>query len=159
MRTDEITNSADILDSRNIQERYDDLTQTIEDAFSDAGRDSFDFLAAWDKDEKKTGAIVEYLIKRDLLDESEFEEWTLIRYVFIDNMSDFYEWDDGMVFLRNSYMNEDWAEQEMEDLGYLSRDLPYPIRDNINFAGILEDLRNDYNELDFDGVTYWYRNY
>ena len=56
-------------------------------------------------------------------------------------------------------MNEDWAEQEMEDLGYLSRDLPYLIRNNINFAGILEDLRNDYNELDFDGITYWYRNY
>ena len=102
---------------------------------------------------------MEYLIKRDLLDESEFEEWTLIRYVFIDNMSDFYEWDDGVVFLRNSYMDEDWVEQEMEDLGYLSRDLPYLIRNNINFTGILEDLRNDYNELDFDGVTYWYRNY
>ena len=159
MRSEEITNSTDILDSRDIQKRYDYLTQTIEDAFVDAGRGSFDFLAAWDKDEKKTGAIVEYLIKRDLLDESEFEEWTLIRHVFIDNMSDFYEWDDGMSFLLDSYMDESWVEQEMEDLGYLSRDLPYPIRDNINFAGILEDLQEYYTELNFDGVTYWYRNY
>ena len=159
MKTEEITNSADILDSRDIQERYDALTQTIEDAFVDAGRDSFDFLAAWDKDEKKTGAIVEYLIKRDLLDESEFDEWTLIRHTFIDNMSEFYEWDDGMTFLRDSYMNEDWAEKEMEDLGYLSRDIPSIIQSNINFAGILEDLQQDYSELDFDGVTYWYRDY
>ena len=102
---------------------------------------------------------MEYLIKRDLLDESDFDEWTLIRHTFIDNMSEFYEWDDGMTFLRDSYMNEDWAEQEMEDLGFLSRDIPNLILNNINFAGILEDLRNDYNELDFDGITYWYRNY
>ena len=153
MKTEEITNSADILDSRDIQERYDALTQTIEDAFVDAGRDSFDFLAAWDKDEKKTGAIVEYLIKRDLLDESEFDEWTLIRHTFIDNMSEFYEWDDGMTFLRDSYMNEDWAEKEMEDLGYLSRDIHSIIQSNINFAGILEDLQQDYSELEFDGVS------
>ena len=159
MKTEEITNSADILDSRDIQERYDDLTQTIEDAFADAGRDSFDFLAAWDKNEKKTTRIVEMLVEREMLDESDFEEWTLIRHAFIDNLSDFYEWDDGMTFLRDSYMDEKWAEQEMEDLGFLSRDIPNLIRNNINFSGILEDLQQDYNELDFDGVTYWYQNY
>lgn len=157
MKIEEITNSADILDSRDIQERYDNLTRTIEDAFVDAGRDSFDFLTAWDKDEKKTGAIVEYLIKWDLLDESEFEEWTLIRHTFIDNMSDFYGWDEGMVFLLDSYMDERWAEQEMEDLGFLSRNIPNLIRNNINFTGILQAIQQDYNELDFDGVIYWYR--
>lgn len=42
MKNAEITNNEDILDSRDIQERFDYLTSNIQDAFSDAGRDSVD---------------------------------------------------------------------------------------------------------------------
>lgn len=157
MRSKEITNNADVLDSHNIQKRYDYLTQEIEDAFYDSGRESFDFLAAWEKCEDKAERIINILESRGVLDYSLFDEWKLIRKTFIDNMSDFYMWNDGMPFFRDSYMDADWAEEEMKDLGFIPQDLSPLIRDNIDFDGVLEDLQNGYNYVDFDGIKYWYQ--
>lgn len=114
---DEVSNSDDILDSRNIQERFDYLQGQIQDAFSDAGREEFDFVAAWEKDHNKTESIIDRLVGRDLLDSDVFPEWEMIRKTFIDNVGDNSEWEYGMAFLRDSYMDEDWAEQEMQGLG------------------------------------------
>lgn len=157
MKHNEITNNENILDSRDIQDRYDSLTQEIEDAFFDAGRESFDFLSAWEKSEYKTDGLLGILVSRNALDECVIDEWKTIRRTFIDNMSDFYEWDAGMTFLRDSYMDKDWAEEEVKELGLIPKDLDYLIRYNINFQGILEDLQQGYNYVDFDGVKYWYQ--
>ena len=159
---DEITNSEDILDSRNIQKRYDYLTGRIQDAFSDAGRDSVDFESCGEKWEEggRLDSILGRLVKMELLDESELEEWKTIKTVFIDQFSNNSGWQYGMGFLRDSYMDEDWVENECKDLGYLSsmnNELPSFIYNNINGQGILEDLQQDYTTVDFDGVDYWYR--
>ena len=159
---DEITNSEDILDSCNIQERYDYLTERIQDAFSDAGRDSVDFESCvenW-KEGNRLDSILSRLVHLEMLDESELEEWKTIKTVFIDQFSTNSEWGYGMVFLRDSYMDEDWAENQCKDLGYfgtVKNELPSFIYNNINWQGILEDLQQDYTTVDFDGVDYWYR--
>lgn len=153
----EISNSNDILDSRNIQERFDYLQGEIQDAFYDANRESFDFAEAWEKSSEKTEKIVLRLVKLGLLDECDFEEWKLIKETFIDAFESDGEFGHGITFLRDSYMDEDWAEDEMQDLGYLKKDIPSLILNNIDFVGILEDLQKNYDTLDFDGVTYWYQ--
>jgi len=162
--TDPIDNSDDILDSRNILSRYEHVTDEINSIFDGAGRELFDLeLLAKCDNGAKLRRVVARMVERlqksgdsqaDDLEEY-FEEWILLKDTFIDNLS-YSNMREGIIFLRDSYMDERWAEQEARDLGYLSDDLPYLIESNIDFKGILEDLQNGYTSLDFDGVTYWY---
>lgn len=55
---------------------------------------------------------------------------------------------------------EQWAEELMEDIGYLPTDLPWLVRNHIDFDGIAEELLNsDYSSIEKeDGSFIIYRN-
>jgi antirestriction protein len=52
---------------------------------------------------------------------------------------------------------EDYCEEFVEDSGYINRDIPSLIRNNIDWKGIAEDMKQDYSEVEFRGDTYLYR--
>jgi hypothetical protein len=147
MSTKEITNSEDIIDSRDIIARIEDLTSQ---------RDDFQYWIDLDQEHGSDWK------------DSDVEKWTewdnsdegmeLRNLEKIQNECENYgDWKYGVTLLRDSYMDEEWAENELKDLGYLNNDLLWFISHNIDWNGVLEDLRQDYSEIDFDGITYWIR--
>lgn len=157
--TSEIDNNTDILDSREIQERLDYLTDEIQSALESSGRDETDFSTlAEDHTPEDLERIIDRLINRELLESSVWDEWSIIRETF-DGVKDCSEWKFGMTFLRESYVDEDWAENECKGMGLIPNDLPFFIESNIDWDGVKDDLLQDYTSLDFDGVKYYYREY
>lgn len=51
----------------------------------------------------------------------------------------------------------EYCQQFEEDCGYIGRDLPTWITNNIDWDGVADDLRVDYSEIDYQGVSYLYR--
>lgn len=54
---------------------------------------------------------------------------------------------------------EEYCEELVRDIGDLPKDLPWYIQNNINWAGIAEDLKVDYNEVELDGEDYLIRSH
>jgi hypothetical protein len=140
MSTREVSNSEDILDSRDVIKRIEELQSE---------RDDLEFM---DDQEKPLAE------RQEEWDESEEGEELKALLALQDEAEGYApDWRHGATLLRDSYFDESWAEQELQDLGYLPKDLPGIISNNIDWRGVLEDLKQDYTEVDYDGVTYWVR--
>lgn len=150
----EISNSDDIVDSRDIIKRIDDL-ESLRDDWQ-ANHDLPDYvdvsesLAPESWNDEQTDKWIEW-------EESEDGEELTALKALQDECEGYSDWRYGESLIRDSYMDESWAEQELKDLGYLLDDLPNLISSNINWKGVLEDLQQDYTEVDWDGVKYWMR--
>lgn len=123
-----IDNSMNVIDSRDIIDRLEELESDYSIHIEEGGKDEeFD-----DMDE--------LVSLRKLLD-----EW-----------SDNSEWQYGAFFVRDSYWT-DYCEELVKDIGDIPDNLPGYIENNIDWDGVAEDLQADYSDYDFDGVTYWCR--
>lgn len=49
---------------------------------------------------------------------------------------------------------EDYCEELMEEFGYINKDTPQLIKNNINYKGIAEDMKYDYTEVTYQGNSY-----
>jgi hypothetical protein len=65
------------------------------------------------------------------------------------------DWQYGATLIRDSYFVE-YAEQLAEDIGAINREAAWPAR-HIDWEAAAGELRMDYADVDFDGVTYWVR--
>ena len=65
------------------------------------------------------------------------------------------DWEYGVTLVRESYF-EDYAQEFAEDIGAISHDLQWPLY-CIDWERAADDLRMDYTELDFAGITYYAR--
>lgn len=65
------------------------------------------------------------------------------------------DWEHGEALIRESYFVE-YAEQLAEDIGAINRDAPWP-QSHIDWEAAARELRIDYTDVDFDGVTYLIR--
>ena len=64
------------------------------------------------------------------------------------------EFEDGVQLIEEAYF-EDYCADLLEDLGYISRDFPSWIE--IDWGATASNIRLDYSEVEFDGITYLYR--
>jgi antirestriction protein len=64
------------------------------------------------------------------------------------------DWRYGAALVRDSYF-EDYARELLEDCGDIPRNLPHYIE--IDWEATARNIRADYTEVDFDGVSYWVR--
>ena len=124
-----ISNSMDYIDSRDVLERIEELEDELENL-----------------DPEASGLDVEEI-------EEELE--------LLNSLKD--EWGDDQsfefgVFLIKDNCFEDYAREFAFDVGYLTTDnewqWPYS---HINWSAAAEELKIDYQEIDFDGVTYYGR--
>ena len=60
-------------------------------------------------------------------------------------------------YLIEEYEFEDYCEEFCYDVGYVSRDTPQLILNNIDWKGIADDMRQDYSETEFRGTNYLWR--
>lgn len=90
------------------------------------------------------------------LDEDEAEE--LKNLLALQNEAEGYsdDWQYGSTLIRESYFVE-YCKEMLQDIGDLPKDLPWYIESNIDWEGVAEDLKVDYTEVGFDGVSYFVR--
>ena len=123
------TNADDILDSRDIIARIEELTEEIHE-FECAGLDEDDYADERDDLESLTA----------LQEEAEgYSE----------------DWQYGATLIRDSHF-ETYAQELAEEIGAIDSDAPWPAN-CIDWQVAADQLKLDYTSVDFDGVTYWVR--
>lgn len=60
-----------------------------------------------------------------------------------------------VTLIRDSYF-QDYAQETAEDSGAINRDSPWP-NNHIDWESAARELQIDYESVEFDGTTYWYR--
>lgn len=132
----DISNSDDIIDSRDVINRIEELEEARNDFVEDDGG-----LLAGDRwREAEPDDYNELISLRALAEEAE-------PYCP--------DWEYGEALIRDSYFQE-YAEQLADDIGAIDADAGWPVR-CIDWAQAAAELQVDYTPVEFDGVTYWVR--
>jgi hypothetical protein len=135
MRTPEpIDSSEDVIDSRDIIERIDHLQSLA--GYEMVAEDCPDYEDFPDLDPDEVDELMALLRLQDEADE----------YVS--------DWKHGEVLIRHTYFTE-YTEELCKELGYIADDFPWWIE--IDWEETAENVKQDYTELDFDGVAYYGR--
>lgn len=129
------TNSDDVIDSRDVIARIEELT---------AERDA---LA---EDATETGATADL----DEWDEENAAELASLKVLAAEGEGCASDWIHGATLIRESYF-EDYCRELVVDIGDLPNDIPGYLA--IDWAKTANNLRVDYAEVEFDGVTYLVR--
>lgn len=128
MKTNEISNSQEVIDSRDVIERIEELTDLI-------------------SDNKKLPKK-----KRDDLIEEETELEILIDLA--EQASDCPDWKYGASLIRESFFVA-YVEEMLVDIGDLPKEIPHYIV--IDWEATAENIKADYITVDFNGVDYLIR--
>src|ERR1017187_919831 len=140
--TREISNSEDVMDSRDVMERLDELEmerQDLVDAVQSAGE-------AEDFESSK--------VSLELWDEDYGDELKSLKSLAEEGENLTREWRDGTTLIRESYWVE-YVEDLCKDIGDMPREIPHYIV--IDWESTADNIAVDYSTLDFDGVTYYIR--
>lgn len=121
------TNKDDIIDSRDIIARIEELESEIESAEEDG-------------EEPDADSVEELSILQALADEAS-------GYAA--------DWEYGETLIRDDYF-EDYAQELAEDIGAIDRNANWPLN-CIDWEQAARELKHDYTAVDFDGVRYWIR--
>lgn len=139
--------STQILDTRDLIERRDELKQNVLDSF----------IETFHHYEDQTDGFDDILFE-----EEEIQEWKddwiqeIEEIEQIDKIEDSLgsEFEYGVTLVREDYW-EEYVEDLLVDIGYLPKDLPSWIE--IDWSATAYNVRQDYNEVEYQGDTYWAR--
>lgn len=126
----DISNSDDVIDSRDVIKRISDL----EDHFTEEHPEE-----KLDAQAKDCAECQELIALRALAEEGEGSP----------------DWPHGETLIRESYF-KDYAQELAEDIGAINKDANWP-NDCIDWDKAADELRVDYMAVDYDGVTYYIR--
>lgn len=148
----DITNTDDLIDSRDVIQRIDDLETELREEFdtrhADRDTDMIDFdnwLVTLAHD---TSPMPDPFMHH--ADE-------LLELRELAAQADGYtaDWTHGATLIRDSYF-ETYAQELAEDIGAIKREMQWPYT-CIDWAQAARELQHDYTAVEFDGVTYWVR--
>lgn len=122
-----ITNSDNMIDSRQVIKRIDYLEAIIADA-KEAGEEP---------------------------DQADVDELAALKALADEASSYAADWEHGETLIRDSYF-ETYAQELAEDIGAIKADATWP-NNCIDWEQAARELRMDYSAVEFDGVTYWTR--
>lgn len=137
-----ISNSEDLIDSRDVIARIDELT---------------DERDAWIEDVEENGGEFDMSPETDWHNANTEEGCELDALQALADEAAGYapDWQHGEALIRYSYFTE-YAEQLAGDIGAVDRNADWPLS-FIDWDAAAEALQQDYTEVDFDGVAYWVR--
>lgn len=129
-----IDNTEDVIDSRDIIERIEEL-------------EAMELDSTWSTDSEEA-------TERGLDDEE--EELVNLRALAKDAADYAEDWQHGATLIRESYF-VDYAQELAEDItGYDQSKASWPYT-HIDWNAAADDLKQDYTEVEFNGVTYYVR--
>ena len=151
----EISNSDDTIDSRDVIARIEELESERSD-LSDALDEA---VEASNTDETSDPEELQQAIDDAKLD---LQEWDNDNKAELDALKALAEeaegyasdWNHGEQLIRESYFT-DYAREMLEDCGDVPRDLPHYIE--IDWEATARNIKQDYTEVEYDGVTYLIR--
>ena len=137
-----ITNTDDIIDSRDVIARIEELETMRNDWIDEVEENDgeFDMSPEVDWHNAHTEEGLELDALKELAEEA------------ADYAPD---WKYGEALIRDSYFRE-YAQELAEDIGAVNSDLGWP-NSCIDWEQAARELQMDYTAVDFDGVTYWVR--
>ena len=157
---DAIKNSENIIDSRDVIERIDELVQKREalveahDEWMEAVEGAVD--VSDDYVTKVEGELDDAEEALNDWDEREEAEELKVLKALADAASKYADdWEYGETLIRDSYFKE-YAMELAEDIGALHATPSWPYT-CIDWEEAAIELQQDYTDVDFDGVTYWIR--
>ena len=137
----EITNTQDVIDSRDIIARIKELEAELADLEAEVDDTNTEIEEA----------------KVELADWQEFnaDELTALKSL-AEEAEASPDWEHGEALIRDSYFTE-YCEEMCGDIGDIPRELPWYIANHIDWDGVAREIQADYMEVDFDGVSYFIR--
>lgn len=148
-----INNTHDIIDSRDVIERIDELDSALRDACTTEIHDSSD-----DVPELTDQNFAEWLQTTVNDDNHEYQDDArelLALRALADEADGCADWKYGEALIRDSYF-EQYARDMADDIGAIQKNATWP-NNYIDWEAATEALQQDYTSVDFDGVTYWIR--
>lgn len=145
-----IDNTQDILDSRDIIARIEELESELMDA-----RDHYGVL--WDEDDEKQSQCSRDQYVADSMAEyhaDEIAELASLKHL-AEQAESSSDWIYGEALIRESYFT-DYARDLAEDIGAIDENATWP-HTFIDWDAAAEALKQDYTSVDFDGVEYLIR--
>jgi DNA repair exonuclease SbcCD ATPase subunit len=157
-----IDNSIDVIDSRDIIERIEELESeretlaaTVEDNESTLNELVEDKDSELDEVKKAKEELED--AKQALKDFDESEDGRELKTLqnVAEQCEGYGDWSYGEALIRESYF-EDYARELAEDIGAINRDAQWP-NNCIDWEQAARELKVDYTEIDFDGISYYMR--
>jgi hypothetical protein len=139
----EFSNADDIIDSRAVIKRIEELAG----AFEAAGIDP-------DKLDPPSPGYDAQGLEEDDPAHDRAEELRNLRKLE-SAAEDCGDWRHGETLIRESYFR-DYAEEMADDIGAIDKEAKWPLN-HIDWDAAAAELKQDYSEVDFDGVTYLLR--
>jgi hypothetical protein len=154
-RTKEITNSDDIIDSRDVIARIDELESELA-----AEHENLCMAEDDENADRAEGEAPVFYMTRDLeqwIAANEIDEAKELRVLraLAEEGEGFADWRHGETLIRESHFKE-YAMQLADDLGCVPTNAAWPLT-CIDWQQAADELQMDYSSLDFDGVTYYAR--
>lgn len=170
--TNTIDNTDDIIDSRDVIARIEELEgerEALQDNFDEA-ESAFDEVEAVyvdsvenQSDTAKQAAELDALAETRAEYDEALREWDADNgaelaalKALADEASGYAaDWQYGEQLIRDSYFKE-YALELADDIGAIDRNASWPMT-CIDWDQAASELQMDYSAVDFDGVTYWIR--
>lgn len=132
-------NSDDVIDSRDIISRIEELESELED-----------FLAETEEDEDGN----DVLVNDDEDDFDDIEELKILREIQEEVSAYSRDWKYGVTLIRRSYFVE-YVEELTKEIGDMPQEIPSYIE--IDWDATASNVEVDYSTVDYDGVEYLFR--
>lgn len=153
-KTIEYFAGADFFDSRDVEERIDELEGEVEattEAIADIELSLEDNDFPEDSDDRDNLRAELQELNEELADlQEELAKLTTLR-----NDCGSSEWTYGLGLINDDYF-EQYAQELAEDIGAIDRNASWPLY-HIDWAAAAESLKVDYSSVEFEGSTFWYR--
>ena len=151
MKSEQIHNRMDIIDSRDVIERIDKLEDILSDDFKCPDCEQSEPIPEFGENE-----VCPHCGEGVFMDlEEEKQELKILRDLSEQCEGYAPDWRYGEALIRDSYF-EEYAQDLAEDIGLINPDAHWP-NNCINWEWAARELKMDYTCVDFDGVDYWIR--
>ena len=157
MATRTISNWDDVIDSRDVIERIQELRDERE-SLVDAEKEARAVAEQPAETEEERAELDEALktASAELVewDDDNGDELKALEALAEEAEGYSEDWEYGATLVRESYFT-DYCEELVKDIGDLPKKIPFYIE--IDWEKTADNLRVDYTEVDYDGVTYLVR--
>jgi vacuolar-type H+-ATPase subunit E/Vma4 len=173
MPRNEISNTDDVIDSRDVIARIDELTDE-RDALQDAVDEARETLSSAENDHETESEAADENAMADAAAAGEMasealaetesaladweadygEELAALEALADEGENAASDWRHGATLIRDSYFTE-YCQELVSDIGDMPREIPGYIV--IDWEATADNLRVDYTEVEFDGETYLIR--